>query len=935
MVFYQPTNLTVFEKELQTLETCLQSKSKESKVHFWTLIMISMTELYPMHGVSFLTDNLKQDKLEKYNITADREGFITVMFGCEDISINPFVFIVQESFKNVPFFCLKNRTPTPTKSSWDFLNNTTASEKIYTEVDFIGTCKERNETVKDMFLTFPETEYDAEAKVLCPKGYYGTITWNCSYEVKDFIDKPVGNCTFFNCSEPFYGNEEDYMQYEAEYLANCEGEKVDLEDLMEKTREWLEKFKPKAGGDSGDPRNRPRIEKDFENVVGAYDRIIKKDAVVWKKMEQRKRRDMAFNIIKETEKWAWMMGCHKITGSMTKENIALEVFKLEKKKDFNISLASKTVAEIHLPENLSPRTRNSCGGEEEVQRGILAVFKNMEEHMTPNCTEDVNVSSSIVGVSVGGNGSYFFPEGQVIKVKIYHDPRPENARPLCVFLNYTNKDRNSRYGIWDISGCDVDNGTNDPNFTICVCNHMTNFAVLMDFTNHEYSEEEESALKCLSLICLGLSTVALVLTIIVYGTIKSLHNRRNTITLNLAICLLAICILVQTGLKRTNKRQTVACMVVSALLQYFVLSSFFWMLLEGVLLYKMVILVFETRRTRPIILYAIAYGIPFVIVPLSSVTHPDLLIRDDNCWISHEKGMIWSVLGPILLVIVVNLIIFCLTLHATTKLQKIKQQSESLEEKKKNLLKRCKGMFSLMVLLGFTWITGFLKVPDAVVSDYLFVILSGLQGVFLFLTQIIYNDQVRQQLFLFYKKHVAKFTSRTSWTIFSIRKVKIEPEPKRNSVDFSDISTAKTDQDFKIIPTAPPAAEIPDLYPVNIGRVPEFVSSEVKIQNVILKNDEPAGPPLLEIPSLYPVNFESIGNSENQTLNVNLEAETSTPVTEIPVAETPVVYPVRIGVVLNADELRNRHPFGVNYNIKSTTETKFYIGNHYHGDAKK
>ncbi|KFM60799.1 EGF-like module-containing mucin-like hormone receptor-like 1, partial [Stegodyphus mimosarum] len=68
-------------------------------------------------------------------------------------------------------------------------------------------------------------------------------------------------------------------------------------------------------------------------------------------------------------------------------------------------------------------------------------------------------------------------------------------------------------------------------------------------------------------------------------------------------------------------------MIISGLLQYVVLAAFFWMLLEGLLLYRMVILVFETKKMRLPLAYGLAYGIPFVTVLLSCLVRPEQMIR--------------------------------------------------------------------------------------------------------------------------------------------------------------------------------------------------------------------------------------------------------------------------------------------------------------------
>ncbi|GIY44945.1 hypothetical protein CEXT_66441 [Caerostris extrusa] len=125
------------------------------------------------------------------------------------------------------------------------------------------------------------------------------------------------------------------------------------------------------------------------------------------------------------------------------------------------------------------------------------------------------------------------------------------------------------------------------------------------------------------------------------------------------------------------------------------------MLLEGVLLYRMVIQVFQTKKTRIFVLYIIAYGIPFVIVSLSSAMFRDEMIRKKYCWPSKEKGLIWSVLAPVLFIILINFIIFGLTLRAASKIDQFNVGTISFESKKKILRQRSKGLLSVPNPDGF------------------------------------------------------------------------------------------------------------------------------------------------------------------------------------------------------------------------------------------
>ncbi|GFX85501.1 hypothetical protein TNCV_3716731 [Trichonephila clavipes] len=73
---------------------------------------------------------------------------------------------------------------------------------------------------------------------------------------------------------------------------------------------------------------------------------------------------------------------------------------------------------------------------------------------------------------------------------------------------------------------------------------------------------------------------------------------------------------------------------------------------------------------------------------------------------------------------------------------------------------------SLTCLLGFTWATGFFSLSNQSFVAYLFVFLNGLQGFFLFLTQMIFNEPVRNKLFAIYKENIAKISTTVSINSF-------------------------------------------------------------------------------------------------------------------------------------------------------------------------
>ncbi|XP_060602251.1 adhesion G protein-coupled receptor L4-like [Ruditapes philippinarum] len=84
------------------------------------------------------------------------------------------------------------------------------------------------------------------------------------------------------------------------------------------------------------------------------------------------------------------------------------------------------------------------------------------------------------------------------------------SAPLCVFWQYTSESQ----GLWSDDGCALVTTSND--VTVCECSHLTNFAVLMS----PIKQKDQSAwdLRIISIVCLSLSILCLVATIVVHVT---------------------------------------------------------------------------------------------------------------------------------------------------------------------------------------------------------------------------------------------------------------------------------------------------------------------------------------------------------------------------------------------------------------------------------
>ncbi|XP_047434886.1 adhesion G protein-coupled receptor E5 isoform X2 [Mugil cephalus] len=289
-------------------------------------------------------------------------------------------------------------------------------------------------------------------------------------------------------------------------------------------------------------------------------------------------------------------------------------------------------------------------------------------------------------------------------------------------------------GAWSTHGC-LQQYSNET-YTICTCNHLSSFAVLMA----RHKMKHTFGLMVVTKIGLIISLLCLILCILTFKFCRSIQGTRTTIHLHLCICLFMADLVFLAGISQTKPEG--GCKFVAALLHFFFLGVFTWMLLEGVQLYRMVVLVFNAS-IRPLYLYVTGYGAPLVIVAISGIIRPQGYGTDEHCWLSLNNGLIWSFFGPVCIIIILNVFFFIITVW------KLAQKFTSLNPDLSKLHK-IKAFtvtaIAQMCILGLMWVFGaFLFEEDTTVVAYIFTILNSLQGALVFIMHCLLSKQVRDE----------------------------------------------------------------------------------------------------------------------------------------------------------------------------------------------
>ncbi|XP_061426215.1 LOW QUALITY PROTEIN: adhesion G-protein coupled receptor G6-like [Lethenteron reissneri] len=397
-----------------------------------------------------------------------------------------------------------------------------------------------------------------------------------------------------------------------------------------------------------------------------------------------------------------------------------------------------------------------------------------------------NLSSYVVAASVGKLANITNLKDPV-NITLWHtnqsalDPVEGMIKNVkCVYWDFVKKD-------WNSNGCIAVPSGSDHNVTLCQCNHLTHFALLLDFSpGPKYSEAIEKSLSFITYIGSGLSTIFLGITLVTYITFEKIRtDHPSKILMNLCAALLLLNLLFMLDAWIAWFNIEGLCVATGALLHYSLLASFTWMGLEAVHLYLAVVKVFNTYVRNYILKFCIVgWGVPAVVVAILLAIQQDVYgkgqtnstnyrERDDFCWIRLDVVFYVAVAGYFCLVFCLNLSMFVVVLR-----QICQQKRKHGKEKHSSVARELRGSVSLTFLLGITWAFAFLGFgPQKLAFIYLFIIFNTLQGFMIFIFHCALRENVRYQWKKFfccgkYSDGKMRYTSGNRSTLLLTRKQK-------------------------------------------------------------------------------------------------------------------------------------------------------------------
>ncbi|XP_052331955.1 vasoactive intestinal polypeptide receptor isoform X2 [Oncorhynchus keta] len=161
----------------------------------------------------------------------------------------------------------------------------------------------------------------------------------------------------------------------------------------------------------------------------------------------------------------------------------------------------------------------------------------------------------------------------------------------------------------------------------------------------------------------SLSLISLTIAIVLLCTFRKLHCTRNYIHMNLfvAFILKAIAVFIKDVVlyevgESDCQPETVGCKAGVVFFQYGIMTSYFWLLVEGLYVHTLLAVSFFSERKYFWWYILIGWGAPTVFITAWVITKAYL--KHSGCWDIINDHPWWIIKMPILLTILVNFILF-------------------------------------------------------------------------------------------------------------------------------------------------------------------------------------------------------------------------------------------------------------------------------------
>ncbi|KAM4591859.1 adhesion G protein-coupled receptor B3 isoform 5-T5 [Odontesthes bonariensis] len=345
--------------------------------------------------------------------------------------------------------------------------------------------------------------------------------------------------------------------------------------------------------------------------------------------------------------------------------------------------------------------------------------------------------------------------------------------PYCALWDSTIM--NDSWGAWSTKGCKT--VLTDASHTKCLCDRVSTFAILAQ-QPREITMEYSGVPSVTLIVGCGLSCLALITLSVIYAVLwRYIRSERSIILLNFCVSIICSNILILVG--QTQTHNVGVCIMTTALLHFFFLASFCWVLTEAWQSYMAVTGKVRTRLIRKRFL-CLGWGLPALVVAVSmGFTKTKGYGTPSYCWLSLDGGLLYAFVGPAAAVVLVNMVIGILVFNKLVSRdgildKKLKHRagydstSLQMSEPHTGLTLKCakcgvvsttalsattasNAMASLwsscvvLPLLALTWMSAVLAMTDkrAILFQILFAVFDSLQGFVIVMVHCVLRREVQ------------------------------------------------------------------------------------------------------------------------------------------------------------------------------------------------
>ncbi|XP_057703927.1 adhesion G protein-coupled receptor B3 isoform X9 [Corythoichthys intestinalis] len=389
--------------------------------------------------------------------------------------------------------------------------------------------------------------------------------------------------------------------------------------------------------------------------------------------------------------------------------------------------------------------------------------------MLPSPENHTVVNSKVIAVTVR-------PEPKAIQshleIELAHLANG-TLNPHCAL--WDNTIMNDSWGSWSTKACRT--VLTDASHTKCLCDRVSTFAILAQ-QPREMTMEYSGVPSVTLIVGCGLSCLALITLAVIYAVLwRYIRSERSIILLNFCLSIICSNILILVG--QTQTHNVGVCIMTTALLHFFFLASFCWVLTEAWQSYMAVTGKVRTRLIRKRFL-CLGWGLPALVVAVSmGFTKTKGYGTPLYCWLSLEGGLLYAFVGPAAAVVLVNMVIGILVFNKLVSRdgildKKMKHRagydstSLQMSEPHTGLTLKCakcgvvsttalsattasNAMASLwsscvvLPLLALTWMSAVLAMTDkrSILFQILFAVFDSLQGFVIVMVHCILRREVQ------------------------------------------------------------------------------------------------------------------------------------------------------------------------------------------------